>query len=155
MVNYTSRHNGRKEQWRYCSTDSETWRQLEVSYHLRQRYLHCRNKKTRYQPHRRRGRFQVCLLGFEKRQISPAIHRELHTNYNGSVMNSTQYELYQGRIFKIFMEMKILWSRSEESYRMCVCARVRACLIVCDLETSKWGGLGSSWAAAPQKHKWF
>ena len=32
---------------------------------------------------------------------------------------------------------------------MCVC------LVVCDLETSKEGGLGSTWAVAPQKNEVF
>ena len=53
-------------------------------------------------------------------------------------------------------------TRSEESYQVCVCVCacvcVRACvcvcvcLIVCDLETSKRGGLGPSWAAVSQKN---
>jgi hypothetical protein len=37
-----------------------------------------------------------------------------------------------------------LVTRSEESYRVCVCV----CLIVCNLETSKSGDLGPSWAVA-------
>jgi hypothetical protein len=44
-----------------------------------------------------------------------------------------------------------LITRSEESYRMCVCVCV--CVIVCDLETSIKGGLGPSRAVAPQKEE--
>ena len=38
-----------------------------------------------------------------------------------------------------------LITRSEETYHVCVDVNV------CDLETSKRGGLGSFWAASPQK----
>jgi hypothetical protein len=35
-----------------------------------------------------------------------------------------------------------------------VCVRVRACVILCDLETWKQGGIGQRWAVAPQNKKW-
>jgi len=41
-------------------------------------------------------------------------------------------------------------TRSEESYQVCVCVCVS--LIVCDLETSKRGALGPSWATVSQKN---
>jgi hypothetical protein len=40
-----------------------------------------------------------------------------------------------------------LITKSEESYRVCVC------VTVCDLETSKKSGLGASWAVATQIEK--
>jgi hypothetical protein len=40
-----------------------------------------------------------------------------------------------------------LITRSGESYQVCVC------LILCELETSKRGCLGPSWATAPQEKK--
>ena len=40
-----------------------------------------------------------------------------------------------------------LITRSEESYWVCVCV----CVSVCDLQTSKQGGLGPIWTVAPQK----
>jgi len=37
---------------------------------------------------------------------------------------------------------------------VCVCVCVFVCVSnLCDLETSKWSGLGSSWAVGPQKKK--
>ena len=43
-----------------------------------------------------------------------------------------------------------LITRSEESYKVCVSCAC-ALLIVCDLETSKLGGLGPIWTVAPEK----
>ena len=49
-----------------------------------------------------------------------------------------------------------LTTRSEKSYRVCVCVSVRmcscvcVCLIMCDRETSKWGGLGMIYTETPQ-----
>ena len=47
------------------------------------------------------------------------------------------------------------WSLVYRSSTVCVCVweTVRVCLILCDLENQKWGGLGPRWALTPQKRK--
>ena len=46
-----------------------------------------------------------------------------------------------------------VWRRDDHSLRGVVCACVCACLIVCDIETSRRGGLGRSWAVASQRER--